>query len=679
MATGAEIIGAKLFWALGYNTSEYHIVRFRPSDLVVSGEAEVALPGRGKRALRREDLDRLLASVDREPDGSYRALASKALPGRYVGRIRYDGTRRDDPNDIVPHEHHRELRGYRVFAAWLDHVDAKENQSLVAEVTEGGHTFLRTYLLDWGSILGSAALRPREYWEGYEPLIERPGPVARRAASLGLIVPAWRRMPFYEAPSVGRLPRDEMTWDPERWQPHVQNAAFRHARADDEFWAATKIACLDEPIIRAAVAEAELGDPDAEEHLVRMILGRRERILSTYLNALDPIVDPALGNGSRLRFHNAAVELAGSEPPRGYRAIWRTFDNETGATAPLGVTEGPGPELAVPPLPEAGFLEVELASVGAERPAWEEPILLHFRRREDAWELVGLQRMPDAPGPEAEQESAGAVRTHPGAYPELGWWRDASMLGTGVTLLQIGSRLPVHRQDVPPEGLDPARIRWSFDRSVIGERSTRADTESDYYRDALIAYPMVLAFVSQPPGTRWGGTLRRSLMYAEAIGLSEGITAIVKSTDDRPRPFTYLPSEERPDNGAFDVTLEESFRSMPSGHATITFCAAGFAMTDHLLTRPDAGWAENAGVAFVAGFLAGITAELRIEGGQHFPSDTIVGGLIGTAAGVSVPLLHRSLGPERKRGRMPPRRAWLQAIAGEIAGIGAGVLSGEAY
>ena len=40
----------------------------------------------------------------------------------------------------MPHEDRRELRGYGVFAAWLNHVDAKAINSLDTLVTdENGH------------------------------------------------------------------------------------------------------------------------------------------------------------------------------------------------------------------------------------------------------------------------------------------------------------------------------------------------------------------------------------------------------------------------------------------------------------------------------------------------------------------------------------------------------------
>ena len=66
----------------------------------------------------------------RQPNGKYRAIASRFADGRPVGYFKYYGTRPDDPNDIYPHEHRRELRGNLVFAAWINHDDSRGINSL---------------------------------------------------------------------------------------------------------------------------------------------------------------------------------------------------------------------------------------------------------------------------------------------------------------------------------------------------------------------------------------------------------------------------------------------------------------------------------------------------------------------------------------------------------------------
>lgn len=262
----------------------------------------------------------------------------------------------------------------------------------------------------------------------------------------------------------------------------------------------------------------------------------------------------------------------------------------------------------------------------------------------------------------------------PPLRPEFRWLLDAPLLATGGALLLVSGSMLVTRKFVPPEGLDPKAIRWSVDRNVVGNADTRADKESDYYRDAVWAYPVILAFASQPSGTRIDGTLRRALVYSETILMAEGIASILKNLTDRPRPFNYLPIDERPDDPAFDVTSNQAFRSMPSGHATSGFTGAAFAITDHLISRPNAGWGERLAVSSFGGFLAGMTGTLRIKGGQHFPSDVLVGGLIGTVSGVTVPLLHHYLTPEGEKVGLPPAHAWWQALAGEVGGIGLGIL-----
>ena len=77
------------------------------------------------------------------------------------------GLRSDDPNDLIPHEHRRELRGLRVIASWINHWDLKEMNTLDMYVEEGGRKFLRHYLIDFGSSLGGGK-SPLEYFHGRE-------------------------------------------------------------------------------------------------------------------------------------------------------------------------------------------------------------------------------------------------------------------------------------------------------------------------------------------------------------------------------------------------------------------------------------------------------------------------------------------------------------------------------
>ena len=86
----------------------------------------------------RRDLDDVLRRAARQPNGSYRVLVSRFAAGRPLGNFRYYGTRPDDPNDIVPHEHRRELRGARVFGAWLNHDDSRGVNSLDMLETRDG-------------------------------------------------------------------------------------------------------------------------------------------------------------------------------------------------------------------------------------------------------------------------------------------------------------------------------------------------------------------------------------------------------------------------------------------------------------------------------------------------------------------------------------------------------------
>ncbi|MGQ0735129.1 MAG: hypothetical protein ACT4QD_15940 [Acidobacteriota bacterium] len=393
MATGAEVIVTKLLWGLGYHVPENYIARLRLDEIAIDERARFTRANGRVRPMRLSDVSDLLTRADREPDGSYRVIASRALPK--VGEFRFYGTHSEDPNDLVPHEHRRELRGYGVFSAWVNHVDAKGKNTLDALIKTEGRALVRHYLQDFGATLGSASVTPREYWEGFEYMVE-PGLVGRQLVGFGFVVPEWRRLEFFEAPSIGRFPKDNTTFDPEAWRPRVPNAAFVRARADDKFWAAQRLAAFSDELVRAAVQTGELGDPDAEAFLVKALAERRDAILRAYLPSINPLADPAI-EGDVLVLRNAAIDARVASPPTGYRARWFTFDNLTRETRPLGDSSATTPRLPLPadlPVGPGAFVKVDVAGIGGPA-AWERPVHVYLRRTQGAWRLVGLEREPE--------------------------------------------------------------------------------------------------------------------------------------------------------------------------------------------------------------------------------------------------------------------------------------------
>ncbi|MGE3959729.1 MAG: hypothetical protein AB7H96_23655 [Vicinamibacterales bacterium] len=396
MSTGTEVAVTKLMWALGYHVPENHIAYLRREQLVVGDTAKFTPAGGGTRRMRAEDVDRLLAKADREADGSYRVVASLALEGKPVGRIRFQGTRPDDPNDIVAHENRRELRAYGVYAAWLNHVDAKAINSLDTLVTEGSRSYVRHHLIDFRSALGSGGVGPADHWAGTQYLVE-PRAFGHQLVGFGFTTPKWQRAAFHESRSIGRIQRDNSAFDPRAWKPRVPNQAFLHARPDDQFWAAQKLTAITTDMLRAAVSAAEFRDPEAEAFLVRALAERRDAIARAYLPAVNPIADPSLDAAGRLTFRNAAVDADVARAPRTYHAVWLAFDNATGAERFLGTSHGETTYLRAPvalPVQDGAFVKVELSSSGSHA-SWASPVHAYFRLRGGSWQLAGFERMPE--------------------------------------------------------------------------------------------------------------------------------------------------------------------------------------------------------------------------------------------------------------------------------------------
>ncbi|HEX7085275.1 MAG TPA: hypothetical protein VF198_02845 [Vicinamibacterales bacterium] len=399
MATGAEVIGTAFYYAFGYHVVQVYLAELDRESLVIAPDATIRDPLNGnRRALTRRDLDLVFRRAARLPNGRYRVLASRFADGLPAGNFRYYGTRPDDPNDIVPHEHRRELRGARVFGAWLNHDDSRGINSLDMIEGEEGKRWIRHYMFDFGSILGSGTVHPQVPRAGNEYIFEwRPGWLT--LATLGLWVRPWILIDYPEAPpAVGRL--ESRAFDPVTWKPEYPNPAFQNMRLDDAFWAARIVSRFSDDAIRAIVEKAQFSDPAATEYLTRTIIERRDKVLAAWLPAVNPLVDFTLSPSGELTFRNAAADAGVAPHAESYRVQWGRFDNATGESGPVGdpVTTREmrvaAPAALIQGAQPGSFVEALVSADHPAHPAWATPVTLHFRRTADGWELVGLRRLP---------------------------------------------------------------------------------------------------------------------------------------------------------------------------------------------------------------------------------------------------------------------------------------------
>lgn len=405
MATGAEIIGTAVYHALGYNVVDVYLIDLDPGALMIAPTATIEVAGRTRRFTRR-DLEQVLTRAARKTDGRYRASASRFAEGTYVGPFRYYGTRPDDPNDIHAHEHRRELRGNRVFTAWLNHDDSRAINTLDMLVGPEGRRHIKHYMFDFGSILGSGTNEDDLPWIGHEYVVEG-RPALLTFASLGL----WRR-PFMrvnaptDLPAAGNFTADR--FEPASWRPHYRNAAFENMQPEDAFWAARLVAAFTPDAIARIVEKARFTDPRVTDHIIGTLLLRRELILRTWLAALNPLVQPAIADGATLRFTNAAVDADLADPADGYELSWFRFDNATGARSAIGsLRRVTTPAVAIPAdqLAGAEYVGVDIRTLHEDEPLWRRPVRFYLRAMKNGWRVIGIDRFTqDGPRPVAAAE-----------------------------------------------------------------------------------------------------------------------------------------------------------------------------------------------------------------------------------------------------------------------------------
>ena len=314
LASGAEVIGTAIYHAIGYNVVDVYLAEVDRRSLVIAEGATILDPLNGRRRrMATFDLDNVFDRAARLPNGRYRVLVSRFATGKPLGNFRYEGRRPDDPNDLVAHEHRRELRGARVFGAWLNHDDSRGINSLDMLETTNGRAWIKHYMFDFGSILGSGTIFAQRHRPGNEYILEqRPGWLT--LATLGAVRPAvddHRLSPRSKVRGAagGRAVRSA------RVEAGYPNPAFDNMRPDDAFWAARIVSKFSDEWIRAAVEKAAYTDPAATEFLTKTIIRRRDKVVAAWINQVCPVVDATLSADGMLAFRNAAVDAKAATAP----------------------------------------------------------------------------------------------------------------------------------------------------------------------------------------------------------------------------------------------------------------------------------------------------------------------------------------------------------------------------
>ncbi len=402
--SGADAVSHRLVWAAGYHVPENYLVKIRREDVVLSKKSVVKDSRGRKTPMTQEFLDQLLSLAHTDKDGLIRATASLYLEGIPVGGHARDGVRDDDPNDRIPHQQRRVLRGAYVLFSWLDLTDMKEDQSLdmyVEDPADPKVHYLTHHFVDFGKSLGAQAHTSRNRALGRAHLLD-PHDISISLLTLGL----WRR------PWEGRTwPQDitgvgvfeSETFHPGEWKANTPNYfPFLDVDRFDGFWGAKIMMRFTPEHIRAAVEQGRYSDPRAVEHITRTLLERQRKAAAYWfanVAPLDRFAVESSGSVVQLCFDDLAIrhQLAGKSPTetiyrfrafdvKGRRLAWTT-DKAAGAAG--GYTCA----IRLPVAPDADgytIIRIETSRRGRQLPA----VFVHVARdpATRVLRVIGLRR-----------------------------------------------------------------------------------------------------------------------------------------------------------------------------------------------------------------------------------------------------------------------------------------------
>jgi hypothetical protein len=336
-STAASAIGAAAYNAVGFFTTCEQVVYVKRSvfkltpGLKVTNNTGVAHP------FDQAALDKVLNGTNKK--GEYlRFSASAWLDGQLLGPFRYEKTRSDDPNDVIPHEDRRELRGGRLLAAWLDHFDAREQNSMDIwfadrkDEPESSPGRVIHYYLDTSDILGSEWDWPQISRRlGYSYVLDW-GDVGRDFFTLGIPMRPWDEVQYAKGHELFAYFNLE-NFVPDQWKNEYPNPAFSRMTERDGAWMARILARFTPDMVDALAKMGQFSDPSNAIFVADVLEGRLKKILARYLTRLSPLADVHIEDDRLL----CATDLAAKRWVRSEGAFH--YGAEDGFGRPLSVEQ----------------------------------------------------------------------------------------------------------------------------------------------------------------------------------------------------------------------------------------------------------------------------------------------------------------------------------------------------
>ena len=297
--SAAQALGLRAYYAAGYPSTCEQVVYFRPATLRLTPGLRQKHNFDDETDFDKKALDAILAHCPRRGE-FVRMAASAWLPGYNIGGFQFDGTRADNPNDIIPHEDRRELRGLRVLASWLNRFDERTGNTIDAWFPDGGGAFDSSpghvvhYHLDTSEALGSEWDWPdisRRLGHSY---VADWGDIAGDFFSLGALSRPWdvsKRTPGREI--FGYF--DVESFVPDEWKNEWPLAAFSRMTERDAAWMARILARFTPEMVHALARAADFSDPGNTSYIEAVLQGRLRKNLESLLASVVPYRRPARG------------------------------------------------------------------------------------------------------------------------------------------------------------------------------------------------------------------------------------------------------------------------------------------------------------------------------------------------------------------------------------------------